>query len=237
MLNDAYQAFHAGITALQNCTWGVCYPHISLPWENYQKMACIYAESVPSKATCVREAEGKLRELYEKAAQGFSRYAEPCSPESFLSTFQVGLSDKIHALQALLTRCRSRNNAAIANRLALLLTTDRVFAEMARWNDVLRNRYMLPSPMSYLSLIVYDVSDPSDFEEGAMKLIAKAFRRHGYDLLPALHQLERDASRLLSEYQKAFDVQAKLMLRTYITTPIQAKLPLLRETTGGINNV
>ena len=71
--------------------------------------------------------------------------------------------------------------------------------EQANWE--LLTRYALPEPEVYFRCIQYEKDDPSRFEEGLLKLAAKAFVRYGYDLLPAINQLEQDAmDRLRGKY-------------------------------------
>ena len=62
-----------------------------------------------------------------------------------------------------------------------------------------------------------------------MKLVARAFTRHGYDLLSAIQHLEEDAAHQLSTFQNAFDARAALSISEHITAPVQTKLPILRE--------
>ena len=60
-------------------------------------------------------------------------------------------------------------------------------------------------------------------------MVSKAFIRHGYNILPAISQIEENAGSQLAAFQKAFDIQAAISISKHITAPVQAKLPILRE--------
>ena len=107
---------------------------------------------------------------------------------------------------------------------------------MERVNAELAAAYPLPDVARYFSCAEYMRYDPSESEEGLMKLVAKAFTRHGYDLLSAIQHLEEDAAHQLSTFQKAFDARAALSISEHITAPVQAKLPILRELLDRANN-
>lgn len=81
--------------------------------------------------------------------------------------------------------------------------------------------------LPYIRMIRYEVYDPSEYEEGAAKLIAKLFTRHGYDLTDTCFQLEQDAETLLTGYRKAIAEQVSLYLHQYVIASVQGKLPTL----------
>ena len=99
---------------------------------------------------------------------------------------------------------------------------------MGKFNNTLRAQYALEGCGKYLVHIEYGVSDPSDCVEGVWKLAALAFRRYGYDLLPAIHALEADGNGLLGNFRRAFDAKAALAVQAHIVTPVWDKLPILR---------
>lgn len=67
--------------------------------------------------------------------------------------------------------------------------------------------------------IRYEVHDPSDGESGLAWLAAKAFRRHGYDLLPAVQWLEETGSTRLDAYAQTFATQAALLVESKLVLP------------------
>ena len=126
-------------------------------------------------------------------------------------------------------RCRTQDTAALVNRIGALLTPEQVFQDMERVHAELTAAYPLPDMASYFGHIEYIRYDPSEWEEGFLKLVSKAFIRHGYNLLPAISQIEEDAGSQLAAFQKAFDTQAAISISKHITASVQAKLPILRE--------
>ncbi len=132
-------------------------------------------------------------------------------------------------LREALGRCRTHDTAALVNRIGILLTPEQVFQDMEQVHAELTAAYPLPDIASYFGHIEYIRYDPSEWEEGFLKLVSKAFIRHGYNLLPAISQIEEDAGSQLAAFQKAFDTQAAISISKHITAPVQAKLPILRE--------
>lgn len=100
---------------------------------------------------------------------------------------------------------------------------------MEQANRELLARYALPELAVYFRHIQYDKNDPSRFEEGLLKLAAKAFIRYGYDLLPAIYQLEQDAMDRLRRFERELETYASQTMHQHLIAPIQAKLPILRE--------
>lgn len=123
----------------------------------------------------------------------------------------------------------TRDTAALVNRIGALLTPEQVFRDMERVNAALTAAYPLPDAARYFGCAEYMRYDPSESEEGLLKLAARAFIRHGYNILPAIGQLEEDAGSQLAAFQRAFDAQAAISIGRYITAPVQAKLPILQE--------
>lgn len=102
-----------------------------------------------------------------------------------------------------------------------------VFQRVKPINDELQKKFSLPSVQDYIGTIRYEVYDPSEFEEGAAKLIAKLFTRHGYDLTEACFQLEQVAETMLTGYRSAIAEQVSLYLHQYVIASVQGKLPTL----------
>ena len=110
-----------------------------------------------------------------------------------------------------------------------LLSPEQVFQDMEQVHAELTAAYPLPELIHYFGHIEYIRYDPSEWEEGFLKLVSKAFIRHGYNILPAISQIEENAGSQLAAFQKAFDIQAAISISKHITAPVQAKLPILRE--------
>ena len=217
------------VRGLDSCGSWIIFPHVFLDYDKWQRLPYTWEEGVPTKLAAVCEAEKLLRPLYRQAEQKFQHYTDPRSPDSFLLRFQTALNGHLSELREAVGRCRTQNTAALVNRINALLTPEQVFQDMERVHAELTAAYPLPDLARYLGCIEYMRYDPSEWEEGFLKLVSKAFIRHGYNLLPAISQIEEDAGNQLVAFQKAFDTQAAISISKHITAPVQAKLPILRE--------
>ena len=217
------------VRGLDRCGSWIIFPHVFLDYDKWQRLPYTWEEGLPTKLAAVCEAEKLLRPLYRQAEQKFRHYTDPNSPDSFLMCFQSDLNGHLSKLREALGRCRTQDTAALVNRIGILLTPEQVFQDMERVHAELTAAYPLPDLARYLGCIEYMRYDPSEWEEGLLKLVSKAFIRHGYNLLPAISQIEEDAGSQLAAFQKAFDTQAAISISKHITAPVQAKLPILRE--------
>lgn len=217
------------VRGLDNCGSWILFPHVFLDYDKWQRLPYTWEEGLPTKLAAVCEAEKLLRPLYRQAEQKFRHYTDPRSPDSFLLCFQAALNGCLSELREAVGRCRTRDTAALVNRIGVLLTPEQVFQDMERVNAELTAAYPLPEMASYFGHIEYMRYDPSEWEEGFLKLVSKAFIRHGYNLLPAISRIEEDAGSQLTAFQKAFDTKSAISISRHITAPVQAKLPILRE--------
>ena len=217
------------VRSLECCgSWGL-FPHVFLDCDKWQRLPYTWEEGLPAKLAAVCEAEKLLRSLYRQAEQKFRRCTDPRSPDSLLLRFRAALNRDLSQLREALGRCRTQDTAALVNRIGVLLTPEQVFQDMERVHGELTAAYPLPELARYFGHIEYMRYDPSEGEKGVLKLAAKAFIRHGYNLLPAISQIEEDAGSQLEALQKAFHTQAAISISKHITAPVQAKLPILRE--------
>ena len=217
------------VRGLDSCGSWIIFPHVFLDYDKWQRLPYTWEEGLPTKLAAVCEAEKLLRPLYRQAEQKFRHYTDPRSPDSFLLRFQAALNGQLSSLREALGRCRTQDTAALVNRIGILLTPEQVFQDMEQVDAELTAAYPLPELTRYFGHIEYMRYDPSEWEEGLLKLVSKAFIRHGYNLLPAISQIEEDAGNQLAAFQKAFDTQAAISISKHITAPVQAKLPVLRE--------
>ncbi len=225
-------SFQAALEGLRSCTPGGA-PHVLLPREGYCRLASDPEEGLSSKSTCIKEAQQQFLSLYSEAEKQIESYCDPRSATSFLSLFQSALNHRLSDLRTSLGSCRTAHTATAVNRLMPLLDGTAVFDAVVTANKDLCQHYVLPPAEHYFSKTSYDVYDPGEFEAGIGKLIAVFFVRHGYNLLPAVQALENDANELLRNYQAAFQAMAQAEIERCILTPVQSKLPLLREAEEG----
>ena len=217
------------VRGLDSCGSWIIFPHVFLDYDKWQRLPYTWEEGLPTKLAAVCEAEKLLRPLYRQAEQKFRHYTDPRSPDSFLLRFQAALNGHLSDLREAVGRCRTQDTAALVNRIGALLTPEQVFQDMERVHAELTAADPLPDLARYLGCIEYMRYDPSEWEEGFLKLVSKAFIRHGYNILPAISQIEENAGSQLAAFQKAFDIQAAISISKHITAPVQAKLPILRE--------
>ena len=217
------------VRGLDSCGSWIIFPHVFLDYDKWQRLPYTWEEGLPTKLAAVCEAEKLLRPLYRQAEGKFRHYTDPRSPDSFLLRFQAALNGQLSGLREALGRCRTQDTAALVNRIGILLTPEQVFQDMEQVNAELTAAYPLPELTRYFGHIEYMRYDPSEWEEGLLKLVSKAFILHGYNLLPAISQIEEDAGNQLAAFQKAFDTQAAISISKHITATVQAKLPVLRE--------
>ena len=206
---------------------GVVWPHLSLPRDHYQRLACLPEESFPTRSLCREDAERRVQELCQAAKEQFYTCCDPLAPRSFLVTFQSTLNEKLAQLKEELGQYHTSSTAALVNRLTLMLNPAEVFQELETFNSRLREKFALPGADTYTAKLTYDTWDPSEGEEGLGWLVAKVFCRFGYNLLPVIQALEVDGAEHLAAFQKAFDAKAALSVTAHIVSPIQDKLPLL----------
>lgn len=221
-------SFQAALEGLRSCAPDGL-PHVLLPRDGHCRLACIPEESLPSKTACMKEARGRLLELYREAAKQVESCQDPRSSTSFLSTFRASINRCLSDLRTALGQYHTSSTAATVNRIMSLLEGTTVLDAVTTANKELCRHYALPPVEHYFSQITYDVYHPSEFEAGLGKLMAFFFTRHGYDLLPAIQALEEDATNLSREYQSAFHAKAQAEIERCILAPIQNKLPLLQD--------
>lgn len=227
-MHRGYLNFQRLVRELQSCSPSLLYPHVCLEYTRCQRLACIWEESLPTQTAARREAEQIMEQLYRQAERKYGRYTDPRSPDGFLAQFRGELDRRLSTLREALAPCRTERTAAVCSRISVELKPDKVLRTMEQANWELLARYALPEAETYFRCIQYDKDDPSRFEEGLLKLAAKAFVRYGYNLLPAIYQLEQDALERLRAFERDLECRASFAMNQHLIAPIQAKLPILR---------
>lgn len=230
-MSHSLASLQSRLLALPRCGAPIRPPRITLPRTGtFQHLACLWEESFPAASAAQAAAQSQLRPLYESAAAQMAAFTDPDAPEGMVLQFQSAFRRALMSLRADVLACRNAGNAAVINRLCAMLTPEAVSAELAELAKRLAEQGVPPSYSDVCARIRYEVHDPSDGESGLAWLAAKAFRRHGYDLLPAVQWLEETGSARLRTYAQAFTTQAALLVESNIVLPVQAKLPLLTRT-------
>lgn len=204
-------------------------PYLHLEYGRWWRSAFVWEESFPSKPAARRNAEQELAALYQQAEQKFHTYTDGHTPDGFLLRSKAEYDRRLSDLREAVGCCRTEATAPIVNRIGLLLVSDHLFQELDQIYAELCASYSLPGLEHYCQHIVYERNDPSESEEGFLWLVSKALMRWGYDLMPAIQQLEADAQERLESIHQSFTAQASISVRKHIIAPVQAKLPILRE--------
>lgn len=215
---------------LPYCGVSIRAPKITLPREGeYQHLACLWDESFPSASAAQRTARNCFLTLYEAVGKQMETFGDAAAPEGMPLLFQTAFCRSLLLVREAVLACRTAGNSAAVNRICTLLTPESVTEELAQLASTLSSR-CVPAPFSdCCARIRYDVNDPSQGETGLAWLAAKAFRRYGYDLLPAVRWLEDDGNARMQSYARAFAAQAAIIIEAGIVMPVQAKLPLLER--------
>ena len=230
-MSHSLASLQSRLLALPRCGAPIRPPRITLPRTGtFQHLACLLEESFPAASAAQAAAQSQLRPLYESAAAQMAAFTDPDAPEGMPLRFQSAFRRALMSLRADVLACRNAGNAAVINRLCAMLTPEAVTAELAELAERLTKQGAPPVYSDACARIRYEVHDPSDGESGLAWLAAKAFRRHGYDLLPAVQWLEETGSACLRTYAQAFTTQAALLVESNIVLSVQAKLPLLTRT-------
>lgn len=230
-MSHSLASLQSRLLALPRCGAPIRPPRITLPrTETFQHLACLWDESFPTASAAQAAAQNQLRPFYELAAKQMAAFTDPDAPEGMSLRFQSAFRRALMSLRADVLACRNAGNAAVINRLCAMLTPEAVSAELAELAKRLAEQGVPPSYSDVCARIRYEVHDPSDGESGLAWLASKVFRRHGYDLLPAVQWLEETGSARLHTYAQTFTTQAALLVESNIVLPVQAKLPLLTRT-------
>lgn len=227
-MHKELEKFEKLADGLHTFTPGILCPHVNLSHDNCTRLACLCEESFPTQAAAQRDAQQRLLQAYQDAQKQMAVYLDWQSPTGFGVVFQSHLNLRLAALRQALSPCRTEHSAPVAARIQELLVSDSVFRELPEVYRVLARKYDLPPLAHYSSLVTYSKHDPSEWETGFSRLIAKAFTRYGYDLLPAILQMEEDSAAQLNTFQAALRAQTVLLIDRHILTPVQKKLPLLQ---------
>lgn len=186
-------------------------------------------ESFPSRLVCQRAAEAEWKSAYQTLASTFRSYTTPDSAKGLLTDFKTKLTPTLASLRTALSGCRTPATAEAVDALLKYLDTTASIETMTQVHQRLQENYPCPKAEDYRHLIQIDVNDPSEFEDNfALKVIAKAFCRYGYNCYPAIQKVREDMNRLLDSFYADFCAQFRIIIRTHITDPIYAKLPTLQ---------
>lgn len=229
-MDHAYQKFKADLDDFAWVVDATYSPPLLNPCSR-SRIRCAWdnEENFSSRLVCQKAAEAEWKSAFQILAGGFQGYTAPDSAKGLLTDFKTKLTRSLALLRADLSGCRTPAAAEVVDRLLNCLDTTAIIEAVTEVHKRLRENYPCPKADEYRHLIQIDVNDPSDFEDNiALKVIAKAFRRYGYNCYPAIQRAQEDMNRLLGSFYADFCAQVKIIIRTHIMEPIRAELPALQ---------
>lgn len=116
-----------------------------------------------------------------------------------------------------------------ADSMVQYLKVSKIYEKAKQINNTLASQVSLYGISHYKSEIEYDSYDPSEFETGLSKLLAKSQIRYGFNCHEAVSKIERDAQKLLDELQSDFNNQIQDFILTTAVEPMQELLLKLRN--------
>ena len=222
--------------SLKNCPSSVPVPCPTLDYGPcWMRSAFVWEESFPSQYAAAQSAAKTFQNIYLQAEEWLRRYTDPERPDSWFGVFRHRLNQHLDNLRDTLLPMRTPHTAPVLNRIAPLLTPDKILCSLEASIPALRDAYALPSPGDYLRHTEYSTYDASEGEAGITWLLGKLLIRHGYDLTPAIHILEDDFRRNATGYYQACALQAEQALQHHLITPLQTLLPILYQVSSTQN--
>lgn len=208
---------------------------VSLDRDKANVMAADDAEAFRSKMNCRSAAQKRVDQAICEARKKIEEWTNPVGEASVLQGFRELFDQRIEDLCEKLEVIRTPENTSIVDEMSDYLKTSEIHKEAKKICDNLVGKYQLRENNVYYGEICYDVWDPSDFEDGFAKLIAKGFIRHGFDCLEAIRSIEIDAIDVLGNFQDDFNAQIQDEILERIVEPIQALIPQLRTKTNQLS--
>lgn len=189
-------------------------------------LAADSSEAFSSKAQCREAAEKRLRKAYQEVKGKMARITG-VGLDSFYNEFKRHFDARLAALKEQLETLHDPANAQVIEAMLRHMTASPIHKAAGERCKALSKEHPLPAFDDFRSEIVYDVWDPSDFEEGVAKLIAKGFVRHSFDCNEAIRTLEIAAETALSHFREDFNAQIQEEILSHIVEPVEALLPQL----------
>lgn len=229
-MDQAYQKFKAELDGLPWVVEATFPPPLANPRSrNCLRCAWDDEENFSSRQACQKAAEIEWKSAYQILADAFRGYTVPDSAKGLLTDFKAKLTPTLAFLRTALSGYRTPATAEVVDALLKHLDTTAIIEAMTQVHTRLRENYPCPKADGYWHLIQIDVNDPGEFDDNlALKALAKAFCRYGYNCYPAIQKAQEDMNHLLDFFYADFRAQAHIIIRTQIIDPILAELPTLR---------
>ena len=188
-----------------------------------------YDRKYNSQDRCRQAAERRLERALREAERNMDESMKLQKSGSGYDDFKRRIGTSLDSLRETIKGLRSESTSSITDQMEGYLVASALYDKVRNINNSLNTQYKLQSLSYYSSDIVYEVNDPSEFEEGFAKLIAKGFKTYGYDCLEAIRSIERDGEQLIEDYKKDLNSRINDEILSSIVEPIQDLLPQLRD--------
>lgn len=202
---------------------------ISLDRSKANVMAADTNEAISSKGKCRDTAQKCVDKAIHAARQKIDARTSVSGSSSFYLEFRQRFDRRLDALREKLEVLRTPESTAVVDEMESYLTASEIHKKAKEMCGELSKGYQLQGASAYYDAISYDVWDPSDYEEGLAKLVAKGFVRHGFSCYEAIRAIETDALAALDGFQATFNEQIQDEILERIVEPVQRLLPKLRD--------
>lgn len=202
---------------------------ISLDRSKANVMAADTSEAISSKGKCQDTAQKCVDKAIHEARQKMDTRTSVSGGGSFCQEFRQRFDRRLDALRKKLEVLRTPENTAVVDEMEGYLTASEIHKKAKEICGELSTEYQLQAASAYYDAISYDVWDPSDYEEGLAKLVAKGFVRHGFSCYEAIRTIETDAQTALDGFQTAFNEQMQDEILERIVEPVQRLFPKFRD--------
>ncbi|MBR2928350.1 MAG: hypothetical protein IKC24_04245 [Oscillospiraceae bacterium] len=228
-IQSALTEFEFWLRDLVGCASYKIFSCMSVDHSAHNVIVCDYDNAFHTKARCRQAAEIRLENAYCEAVSKMNELMKPFEKNSVYQAFQNNFDKRLDVLKNYLRQFRNAQTACITDQMDRYLIASKIHEAAQRISEQLYSEYILQNTESYISGICYTTDDPSRFEDGIAKLVAKAFTRHEYDCLDAIYSLETDMRDRLENFQRSFNAQIQQEILASIVEPILTLLPKLSD--------
>lgn len=200
---------------------------VSLDRSKANVMAADTSEAISSKGKCQDMAQKRIDRAIHEARQKMDCRTSVSGSDSFCQEFRRHFDHRLDILREKLELLRTPENAVIVDEMASYLIASEIHRKAIKICGELSMMYSFQTANAYYSKISYDVWDPSDYETGFAKFVAKCFMRHGFSCYEVIQTIEKDAQATLDGFQADFNTQIQDEILSCIVEPVQRLLSRL----------
>ena len=204
--------------------------YVSLNRAGADVLAADADKAFQSNVKCQDMAQNRVDQAICEAKQKMETCISTAGNSSFFQEFRQRFDYRLDSLREKLDLLRTPENTAIVDEMADYLMASEIHRKAKAICDDLSERYSLQAASVYYGEISYNAWDPSEFETGIVKLVAKCFTRYGFSCYEAIQAIEKDAQSALDYFQADFNTQMQEEILSCIIEPMQRMISRLRDT-------